>query len=290
MPPTPTPTELALVTVAVWPPAWSRPQIVEALVESIGINPADAQLLAPVATPTVIAVMETTAARDAVRVLRSKRVGSLAIPVPQLAALQPALLAKRLVPAVGAPEPLYMVEPWRGEGRGLRMRDVILFVRGRIPKFTKSVSIDAPNNQYGGTTATYYPLDEPFVTTVTEMRGGRDEALDIYTAAGPPIRITGRFDFGSLLGKDKGYSDADNMDRTAVKLGDQAPAAMIDLGFKEFKPPRGIALKLTASTASGTVRRDDTPLFEFYSAWISVVQAAIRASPPPRAKWSGMDR
>lgn len=264
-----------MVSVLAWPRGWDRERVTRALVESIGMDPADASLLSPVVPPAVFAILEPAAAKDAVRVLREHRVPSLAVSGAELASRRPALLAKRLIPAEGAPEPLYMVEPWRGDGRGIRMRDVFLMVRGRIPKFTKSTSVEVETH---GTGLGYGPLGmHTTITSVTDMKGGRDDALDLYTESGPPVRITGRFDFAALLGKDRGYSDGENMDRLAVRLAEQAPAAEIDLGFKDFKPPKGMSQRLVSISPLGTAKRDDSPLFDFYSAWRAVVSLRIKA-------------
>jgi hypothetical protein len=67
------------------------------------------------------------------------------------------------------------------------------------------------------------------------------------------------------------------MDRLAVKLGEQASQALIDLGFRDFKPPAGMSRRMVASQVAGseTMKRDDSPLFDFYSAWLAIMQRAI---------------
>jgi hypothetical protein len=67
------------------------------------------------------------------------------------------------------------------------------------------------------------------------------------------------------------------MDRLALKLGEQATSASIDLGFRDFKPPPGMGRRMVGSMAAGSdlLKRDDTPLFDFYSAWTAVMQRAI---------------
>ncbi|MGD9690441.1 MAG: hypothetical protein AB7K52_11940 [Phycisphaerales bacterium] len=266
-----------LVSVLAWPSAWSRQRIAEVLVESLGIDPADARLLAASPAPMVAGVLDRAPAADALRVLRDRRVAAVCVPMSHMQARTPPLTAKRLTQAIDAPEPLYMVEPWRGEGRGLRMRDVVLMVRGRIARFTRTTTFDSTFDHDDGRAGAHSAFD---LGAVTELRGGRDDALDLYALSGPPVRITGRFDFGSVLGRERGYSDGENMDRLALRLAEQAPGAEIDLDYSSFKAAPGLsrALRSTLSVTgtSTTVKRDDTPMFDFYSAWKAVIHVRLR--------------
>jgi hypothetical protein len=275
-------TDLAFVSVAWWPKAWGFDEIVRAIVESTAIDPADAAQIAPRAAPCVIAIMETALAKDAVRVLHQKRVSAMAVKRTDIDALRPPLPARRLSAPLGGPPGLYMVEPWRGEPRGLRMADVFLLIRGRITKYERTTTVethgyyDAPGDGLGPIAIT---------SRASDRRGGREDALDIYTMEGPPVRVSGKFDFSSILGKERGFSDGENMDRLAVKLGEQAHGAEVDLGFREFKPPAGMARRMSVSGSQGseTIKRDDTPLFDFYSAWKAILEKAIRQARQSRA-------
>ncbi len=263
--------EMAFITVAGWPKGWGRDQVVQAIVASTACDPYDAGLVASATSaPVVLGMTDLVVAKDVVRVLREERVPALAVSFLEVAELQRRMTAKRLVRAEGAPEPMYLAHPWRErveELRGLRMAEVILLVRGRIPKFDRLTTTEEVDEDAG-----------PETLTTTEMRGGLMEALDIYTVEGPAVRITGKFDFREFLGKQRGYTDSENMDKLCLRLGEEAPGAQLDLNFRQWRSPAISGRRPAGSSQLGAeaMRRDDTGAFDLYSALTVTMLRAMR--------------
>lgn len=262
----------AYITVAAWPKSFTDSDILQAIVAATGMDPADAAALQlrSQQAPIILGLMETPLAKDAVRVLRSRKVPAITVRTADLAQLQKPYLVKRMVRPEGLPEPMYMLEPWReraDEPRGLRMAEVVLLVRGRVSKFERNTSVEVHYEHSG-----YGDFQVPVSTSVTELRGGFMEVLDLYAMEGPPVRITGKFDFKSLLGKHRGYTENENMDKLCLRLTEEAPAAQLDLNFGLWRPP------LSARGAGGAeaLKRDDAGPFELYSALVATIDRAIR--------------
>jgi hypothetical protein len=75
-----------------------------------------------------------------------------------------------------------------------------------------------------------------------------------------------------VLGKAKGMSDNENADKLALRLADEAPNAAAELGFTQFRDSSTPAIGTGwSATASGGARMDQSPAFEFYSAWCGVL-------------------
>ena len=92
--------------------------------------------------------------------------------------------------------------------------------------------------------------------------------LDLYVRNGTRVRINGdKFNF-DVLGHGKSYSDLQNMDLLATRLGTEAPNAVIDTSFKNFKCPADVLSDAFAVVGESSVRRNnDASPFDFYSAW-----------------------
>jgi hypothetical protein len=165
------------------------------------------------------------------------------------------------------------------------LSEVVLLVRGRVAQSTRVTTVETQiePGSYGSV------LDAEISSTrVTTSRGTVQEILDLYTREGPPVRVSGKFDFTTVLGKERALTDRENMDRLAIRLGEQAPGATIDLNFGEFRRPgaamaqgNGPGTRPSRPTGPGGAKeivtaRDDMPAFDFYSAWVAMLDAAVR--------------
>ncbi len=267
------------------------------MVAATGLDPVDAQQVAARKPPLILAPMGLNAAKDAVRVLREMRVPCTAVRRADMEGLWPAFLAKRLVP--GAAQATYVAEPWRPRlvsPRPVEMAKVVLIVRGRVAQSVRVTTVDVDIEPGTGGYGTM--MDEIAESRVTVSRGTVQEMLDLYTSEGPPVRVSGKFDFTTVLGRDRAMTDRENMDRLAVRLGEQAPGATIDLNFQDFRKP-GMALargagprpKVARMAPSGATEvvtaRDDMPAFDFYSAWVAILDSALRRGREQAARKQG---
>lgn len=279
----------SFVTVIRWPSGWQQPERVEALVAALGLDPYDAQMAATRATPMPVGILTLEQAKDAARVLREKRVPALAVSSKEIDNLDEPLRAKRLVAPLGGPPGLYMVEPWRGEGRGLSLNQVVLMVRGKLVRSKTTTAVDASDPDLAalmiggveGMVVSHWLNDgkTPAGAIQREVRdAGSTEVLDLWLDDGSCVRVDGRkFNFDVLV--NKGHSDAQNSAALALLLAEQAPTAEVDLGFSEFRPPSAFRVP-TVTRGTVSVSRDDSPLFEFYSRWKFIVSSALRRAKP----------
>jgi hypothetical protein len=109
-------------------------------------------------------------------------------------------------------------------------------------------------------------LNGPPVSRTTTFQS--THVLDVYVKNGQRIRIDGdKFSF-SVLGGEKQYSDLENMDLLANRLAEEAPHALIETGFKDFKCPADMLSDAFTATGTSSMRkRSDAGPFDFYSAW-----------------------
>lgn len=270
----------SFITVVRWPSGWSSAQAEEALVAALGMNPADARLTAARPTPLPVGVLTAPEARSAAKVLRDRRVPALAVTQDDLAALADPLRAKRLVRPMGAPAGMYLVEPWRGEGRGLVMDQVVLVVRGRVARTETTAGVNEPISTWPltgslseeeiGANVAWDAADDAIFGLgqgPTKRDVGSGEIIDLWLRDDSAVRIDARrFNF-DVLGEAKGLSDAQNSAQLALRLAEESPGAEVDLGFSAFRPTPGLRVRAVVRGASVTTLRDDQPLFEFYSRW-----------------------
>src|SRR5688572_30615319 len=111
----------AYITIVRWPRSFTRDDRILALVDALGLDTYHAGLRASQEPPQVLARVDAAVAPDIVARFRARKVSAFAMTQAYLQAQPAPMLVKRLVPALGADEPMYMVEPWKGDGAGLRM-------------------------------------------------------------------------------------------------------------------------------------------------------------------------
>jgi hypothetical protein len=277
--------EVALLTLLAWPRAMTDAQRVEALVSATGLDPAEAQALARLETPAMLGFHPREIAKEQARGLRRLGVPAL---VADLAVLHERngqrVRAKRLLPALGAPEPMYVVEAWdrRVPNLPLKMSEVRLVVRGQVQVWREADH--QPEREPRSPMDMMFPLERSIWRSVKEASGQHEdfndapvlkvveqgEVIDLYRDGLVPIRIDGRKFNYDVLGGQRGLSDRVNADRLAVRLAEEATAAQVDLGFALWRPPRLTALP----TAVGV--RSEESAFDLYSVWRAVVEQAVR--------------
>jgi len=263
------------ITVLGWPEGMSRDDAARVLVEALGLDPYTANLRVNKRPPMIVARVADAIAPSIVGVLRGKNVGVFTLTDAAVERLPPPLLAKRLESALGAPEPMYMVEAWRGEGTGLMMRDVYCVVRARVGRAKvgpPQVEVVPRPISYGKSLSWDYDVN------VTHERSSQiSDVIDLWLgregANGPErIRINGDKFNWDVLGKERAMSDLQNADKLALVLASQAPHAAIETGFADFCDASAASIGSGwSATSAGGSRLDRHPAFEFYSAWCGVM-------------------
>ncbi len=264
--------DVAYLSIVRWPGGYTRQQMVEALVDAAGMDPFVADQRVAKGVPAVVHRLDAALAPDVLKHLHKRNVAALAPARSQMESIAPALKAKRLVEAIGSPEPMYMCEMWRDEGRGLLPRELFLIVRARLRRIERGrpeAEVD-----YNYNYATGYAVPE--VHIIRKDKSSLSEVMDLYLRDGSRIRISGdKFNF-DVLGDERGLSDNENADKLALKLAEQSPKVLVDTKFAEFICPPDFVLRWRTSTGGKEVR-DDHPAFEFYSVWACLVYRRLAA-------------
>jgi hypothetical protein len=272
----------AYVSVIDWPRGVSRDKQTEALVRSCGIEPFAAGQLTAKPPPMVVSLLAEAAAQSAVNVLHRLGATAFAASEAEMRALPEPLLVKSIGRPEDTPEPMFRCELWRREPVGLLARSVFLIVRGRVRSSSKGpVEVDVAVHREPITGTTFIER-----TTSRKVDTKLIDIIDLHTRdatdparPGPRLRINGtKFNF-DLLGKLRGFSDNDNADKLALLLAQAAPQAIVDTSFGDFHVPAGVPLRNVgiSRTSGGTEKRDEHPLFDFYSAWASLMYQRMLA-------------
>lgn len=269
----------AFLSIVAWPQGLDRDRLIQALAEAAGMDPFHAgQRLAKGTTPLVMQRIDAAIAPEVIAELRGRGVHAIAPTSSQLRSFAPPIRAKRLVPAIGAPEPMFMCEPWREEAFGFTAKEIGIIVRARLAKTSKGPArmeqTGVVYDPFTGTVAAEYEM-------VRDHKSSISDILDIYLRNRKRIRCCGdKFNF-DMLGAARGFTDNENMDKLSVILAEAAPRAIVDLGFSEFTCPQAVTSAYRTSSGGASLK-DDNPLFDFYSPWIVQVYRALAASEKSR--------
>lgn len=269
----------AYITIVRWPGGFAREDRVRTLVDALGIDEYHAGLRAASEPPQVLARVDAGAAPDIVAKFRARRVSAFALTQTHLRSQPAPVQVKRLTPAMGAAEPMYMVEPWRGDGTGLRMADVFLIVRATLDRSTSSFSSSSGSSIPMAVMAPELAMirgaiDGPKVERSTNHKFAY--LIDLYLHDGRRFRINSDRVSYDVLGKDRGYTDRENSDKLALRLATEAPQAFIDVGFDQFRvPPEFTRDMVSVFGSRTTTHRDETAIFDFYSVWTHTIHRGL---------------
>jgi hypothetical protein len=267
----------AYITIVRWPQAFTAQQRLEALADAMGIDPYVAGLRAVQEPPLVAGLVDELVAKDIVERFKGKRVVAFALTQAHIARLPRPNLVKRLTPALGSDDPMYMVELWRGDPTGLKASEIFLLVRGTVDR---SISQTRVTNNNSGMRMMGMGMGMAIpgsvdVSHTTQTRFS--QILDVYLRDHSLLRINSdRFSF-DVLGKQRAFTAVENTDKLALLLTSQAPQAQVDTGFARFKPPPDMAAEFTTSLRadSTTTQRDESTAFDFYSGWTYTIARAL---------------
>jgi hypothetical protein len=260
------PRSYAYLSIIRWPDGYTQDNQVEALVEAVGLEPHDARQRVAKGVPAIVHRFDESLVHEVIKPLKARRVMAFIVPHRKLEDLPTPVAAKRLIPAEDAPAPMYMCEPWRGDGAGFLASDLFLMVRAQLRKVTRGETQTDTYHEVG-----YSPFVGTHITTHTETfrydKTKFTHMIDLYLKDGRRIRINGdKFNF-DLLGKARSLTDAENIDKLACRIAEEAPECLIDTGFEKFIAPTMLIRSLKSERLRNDELRNDNPAFEFYTAW-----------------------
>ncbi|MFZ4573179.1 MAG: hypothetical protein ACOYN0_02200 [Phycisphaerales bacterium] len=271
----------AYLSITRWPEGIDEAGKVRLLCTHAGIDPYTARLCAVRGVPLVAGRFDEDVCKDIAARLATEDVGVHSPTKAELAAIVTAPRVKALHPALGAPEPMYTVECWDGRTAVLKSRHIVMLVRARLDSSSTTSTVSTGGQ--GGMLASGMLMGAPGIALAAAQGGNVDRStrakishvLDIYVKNGTRVRIDGdKFSF-EVLGDAKSYSDLQNMDILTTRLGSEAPRAVIETGFKNFKCPGDIVSDaFSAVGGTGIRRRNDAGPFDFFSAWIYLLHKA----------------
>jgi hypothetical protein len=259
--------EIAYVTIVQWPDGFNPADNADNIARAVRLDRFQLTQRLAKGTPIVLARIPADHAEQAERELRALGAMPLIVSESELQAFQPPMLLKRIEPAIGAPKPMFMCEPWRSESVGLLAAEIVLIIRGRIRVISTTV-IDDPAPQYYTNANGAVSRVEVDASDIRRTDAQLRDVIDISLRDGRRLRIdSAKFNFDSL-GKQRSYSDNENTDRLALALAKAAPRAIVDTSFGSFNcSPMLIRGAAPAHSKNGSTRRDDSPIFEFFSCW-----------------------
>jgi hypothetical protein len=253
----------------------------KALADSMGIDPYMAGLRAVQEPPFVGGLVDETVAPDIIARFKSHGTLAFALTQTHIQRLPRPLPVKRLVPALGAADPMYMVELWRAEPTGLKSSDIFLLVRGTIDRTSSRTQVTGNGSMMrsmGMGVGLGIGMGIPGGVEVSHNTQSKfSQLLDIYLNDRTLLRINSdRINF-DVLGKDRAFTATENVDKLATRLATEAPNAIVDMGFARFKPPPDVEVESTrtGSLESTTRDRDEGSAFDFYSGWIYTINRGL---------------
>lgn len=279
------------LTVLRYPPDLTERQRTLALSHALKVDDYSASMLQKLTLPAVVRTCAAEAAAESVQRLRELGIDAVAIARPEIERFSARTEAKRLLPAIGAPRPMYAIEPLRprlATVSSIVMDDVAMIVFGRVQK-TKSVVDPAPtmghdlsnlhdSHAIASGAAVQRSLDDSMSVGVPKSRLSADAYLiDLYTRRGECVRIDSDKCSFDVLADDRGLTDRENALKLLERLRSEAARGVVDLGFDDFKPPGDVLVQRSRAVGETSIHSSDNrPAFDFYSAWRVVVYALMR--------------
>lgn len=269
----------AYITVIEWAKGTTRESAAAALAEAVGFDLYTARLNAAPPPPLVVACVDAAAAAGIVSKLRAGGATTYALTRSRLNSLPEPLMLKSLTPAMGAAEPLYMAQPWKGEPRGLHAADIFLIIRATLERTTTSISIEQGSNPAVATMGVAGIAAAGALNPATSVRSTTHDSIqliDLFLHDGTHLRINARRFSFAALGEGTSFTTRENADNLALRLAKEAPEARLDMGFSQFRPPKGLVRDITTVTGNRTRHeQDEGAAFDFYAVWTYAIQRAL---------------
>jgi hypothetical protein len=254
--------ERAYLSIIEWPPGGDPAEQAQALAKAADMDQYQATMAIRRGFPQVVLRTDPPAAETAVERLHDLGVVALACRQEDLARFGAPRRVKRLVPTDDLLTHSYTCEMWRDAEVVLNMADVFLIVRATLAATQARTGVDGPSR---GGAAGAVPGSRGAVRL---SAASSTEMLDLYLNDGTCLRIDAdKFNF-DVLGEAKQLTEHLNAEALLQRLRSQAPQAIVDTAFADFRcPPDIIRAHFSFAGHSSTTRTSDAPAFDFYSAW-----------------------
>lgn len=258
----------AYLVIVGWPAGATEDSATETLVRA-GMDAYTARLRARRTLPQVADRISLSERDDKLALLHGLGVLAVAPTEAELNDVCEPLMAKSLV---SAGEGEYLIEPWMGQGRRLRMAEVSLMVRASVRSRWKQTS-SGHDARYVAAGAALGGLQGAAIGAMIGAHSGVDgsgasvvEILDLYGPSEGPIRVSGAKHNFSVLGERRGLTDRANMETLLADLTSQAPSAVVDDCFGCFScPTELLTVRVTTDGKSSTRKEDHMSAFDFYT-------------------------
>lgn len=287
----------AYLSIAEWPSHWSEDDCIAGLTYATGLDPYNAELAVRRGVPGVVAMIPAAVRADALSILRQHRATALAPTREELETAPDPVEIKGLARRRGDRGIAWLVEPWRArpghEPPPVLTPDVFLMVRASL-RSTRTRRADGRGGSSVGPVAVGFMVGGVMGAAVgaamsADGAGGGDsstsvafaEMLDLYTTDGRRLRITdSRFDYDAVLGR-RAPTARENLDALTTLLQRDAPSAILDTGFADFRFPPDLLTRQSVSTSRSSItHRSQHPAFEFYSAWAWLLYCGLTGRAP----------
>ncbi|MBS0186967.1 MAG: TrbI/VirB10 family protein [Planctomycetes bacterium] len=262
----------AYVCVLSYPDDLSERERIVVLSEALAIDEYTASVAAKWSPPAIVKVCPIEPARTCVHTLEELGIRAYAAQQKHIDRLSEPIVAKRLRPAIDAPEPMYAYEPLRPrlhEPGGFAMSAVFAMIAGRVRERRSVTATRIPGDTPGPATGAADDEGRAGMSgNVVSSSATERLVLDLYLKDSRCIRIdSGQFSFDFLEGK-LGLTDRENFARACERMRAEAPGAVFDEGFESFRPPPSKQTMNSRTFGDGSVTiRNEGPAFDFYSAW-----------------------
>src|SRR5262245_25811469 len=206
----------AYITIVRWPKAFTAQDRLEALADAMGIDPYTASLRVVQEPPFVAGMVDELVAPDILERFKTKRTPAFALTQAHIARLPKPKQVKGLTAAIGADDPMYMVDLWRDEPTGLKASDIFLLVRGTVDRSTSRTSVSGQGitRQAGGLASIAgvgFGVAIPGTVEVSHTTETKlSQLLDIYLRDHTLLRVNSDRMSWDVLGKQRGFTGTEN--------------------------------------------------------------------------------
>ncbi|XVJ60124.1 MAG: hypothetical protein HEQ23_12315 [Tepidisphaera sp.] len=270
----------AYVSILDWPQSMTADRRVEAIVAATGLDPHTARQRAARGAPQVTMLVDAELAPAIVAGLTAEGLPAFAPTEDDLLRAPAPLRVKRLIKPEGTPLAMYMAEMWKGPSEGFRCEDVELIIRARVDETTVRTVLGSEPAAHGlsgpgmmshrsrAFISAAFDAESPGLEARKTITHESRHVIDLFTRDGRRLRCdSAKFNY-DVLGPDRGISDLQSSERLALRLAEECENAQIETGFREFRCAGDIIASTERALGGVTVaKRDESPVFEFYSAW-----------------------
>lgn len=281
----------AYVSILSWPSGWNHERRVEALILAGGLEPYDAGMMARRATPVIVQVCDALVRDDILRVLHGMGVMAVAPARSEMADHPSPETPAWVTRFAGSPPRGFSVHTRDGGAWTFRPEDVRLVVAGTVRAVGKVTRHASGNNYnfaagmaYGGiggvgAMAAAQAMDaEPVGWGSGTTRNTRAvETIDLHMVVQGRIRVVRLSGASTRItehGTERSRPSLVDEHRPVEDLKGWLPGVVFDEWFANFNTPPDV--EALAARAGQSSSRLNPVAFDFYSAWVALLDRAVR--------------